>query len=70
MKKLVVLALILVSCGTAQAGFMDEVDKLVTDGQQIREQLPPAQEEAAPQTRYEAPATGEEIGRASCRERV
>ena len=60
MKKLVILALVLLSGGTAQAGFMDEVDKLVTDGQQIREQVPPAQEEAAPQPRHEAPAAGED----------
>jgi hypothetical protein len=60
MKNVLVLALILVGCGTAQAGFMDEVDKLVTDGQQIREQVPPAQEEAAPQPRHEAPTVGED----------
>lgn len=60
MKKLFVLTLLLINCATAQAGFMDEVDKLVTGGQQIREQVPPAQEESAPQPRYEAPAAGED----------
>ena len=60
MKKLFVLAIMLITCGTAQAGFMDDVDKLVTGGQQIQEQIPSHQEEAAPQPRYEAPAAGED----------
>ena len=60
MKRLFVLTLLLVSCGTAQAGFMDEVDKLVTGGQQIQEQMPQAQEESAQPPRHEAPAVGED----------
>lgn len=60
MKKLFVLVLVLVGCTTAQAGFMDTVDKLVTGGQQVQEQIPQTQEEATPQPRYEAPATGED----------
>lgn len=60
MKNFFVLVLVLVTCGVAQAGFMDEVDKLVTNGQQIREQVPAAQEESAPQPQYEAPSAGED----------
>ena len=39
---------------------MDEVDKLVTDGQQIREQVPPSPGRGCSQPRYEAPAVGED----------
>ena len=60
MKRLLAFALVFVACGTARAGFMDEVDKLVTGGQQVREQVAPAQEEAPPQPRPSAPAAGED----------
>jgi len=60
MQKLFVLAIMLMSYGTAQAGFMDEVDKLVTGGQEVREQVAPAQEDSSPQPRHEAPTAGED----------
>lgn len=60
MKQWITAALVLCAVGTAQAGFMDAVDKLVTGGEQIREQLPPPQEQAAAQARPETPAPGED----------
>lgn len=60
MKQWITAALVLCVVGTAQAGFMDAVDKLVTGGEQLREQLPASQEQAPAQHRPAAPAPGED----------
>ncbi len=60
MKKMLVLALLLVCSNTGYAGFMDAADKLISGGQEIREQVPPAKEEAIQEERNEAPAANED----------
>ncbi len=59
MKKLLVLALLLCS-NTGYAGFMDAADKLISGGEEIREQIPPAKDEASNEERHEAPAANED----------
>lgn len=60
MKQWITTALVLCFVGTAQAGFMDTVDKLVTGSEQIREQLPPSQGHPTTQPSHEVPAAGED----------
>lgn len=60
MRTLIIAVLVLCAAGTAQAGFMDAVDKLVTGSEQIREQLPPSQEQPPAQPRHETPTPGED----------
>ncbi len=60
MKRVLAVALFFALSGSAYAGFLDEVDKLVTGGQQIQEQVAPAQDQAPPAPRHEAPAAGED----------
>ncbi len=60
MKKLVLLALLLLSSNTVYAGFMDAADKLISGGEEIREQIPPAKDEASNEERHEAPAANED----------
>ncbi len=60
MKKLLLLALLLLSSNTVYAGFMDAADKLISGGQEIREQIPPAKDEATNEERNEAPAANED----------